>query len=70
MVHNVPLPWDSTSRAIIVNTSDNSEPARISFRMPRTDSLEKKSNSFCARVSFVGSCAEAGFIVRGTPNGS
>src|SRR5580658_7263585 len=42
---------------MIVNTSDNSEPARINFRMLRTDSLEKRADSFCARSSFGRSCA-------------
>src|SRR5580704_2653532 len=52
MVHNVPLPCDSTNPAIIVNTSDNSDPARINFRMLRTESLEKKPDSFCSGSSF------------------
>src|ERR1700683_770450 len=42
---------------MIVSTSDNSVPARISFRMLRTASLEKKPASFCARSSFDRSCA-------------
>src|SRR6516164_3635371 len=40
MVHNVSSPSDSTSWAMIVSTSDSGEPARISLRMLRTDSLE------------------------------
>jgi len=49
MVHNVPAPLDLTNPAMIVSTSDNSDPARINFRILRTDWLEKKPESFGAR---------------------
>ena len=39
MVHNVPLPWDSTNRAMIVSTSDKGDPARINLRILSTDSF-------------------------------
>jgi hypothetical protein len=58
MVHSVPLPSDSTNRAIVVSTSDNSDPARIDFRMFRTDALEKKPDSFRAGSSLGRSCTE------------
>src|SRR6202167_5548427 len=57
IVQDIPLPLDSTNRAMIVSTSDNSDPARIKFRMLRTDSLEKKPDAFCARPSFGSCCA-------------
>src|SRR5277367_4599537 len=37
---------------MIPSTSDNSDPARINFRMLRTASLEKKPGSLCAPSSF------------------
>ena len=43
---------------MIVSTSDNSDPARINFRILRTDSLEKKPDSSGARSGFGGSCVE------------
>src|SRR5579863_1665253 len=46
MVHKVPLPLDSTNWAMIVNTSGNWDPARINFKMLRTESLEKKPVPF------------------------
>ena len=50
---------------MIVSISDNSDPARINFRMLRTDLLEKKPDSFCAvsssGTSGVGDCV-ADFI--------
>src|SRR5215467_3325035 len=60
MVHKAPSPWDSTNRAMVASTSDNSDPARISFRMLRTGSLEKKPNSSCARSILDRSCARDG----------
>src|SRR5580700_6567068 len=42
---------------MIVSTSDNSDPARINFRMLRTDSLEKKHESLRARSASGRSCA-------------
>src|SRR5690348_10912883 len=57
MVHSVPLPWDSTNRAMIVSTSNSSDPARINFRMLRTVSLEKEPHAFCARSTFGRSCS-------------
>src|ERR1700728_2572430 len=62
---------------MILSTSDNSAPARINFRMLRTDSLEKKPTSFRACSSAGRSCARdcvAGFIFQhlqlGTPTRS
>src|ERR1700739_560735 len=46
MVHNVPSPRDSTSRAMIVSTSAKGAPARINRRMSSTDSEENKPGSF------------------------
>jgi hypothetical protein len=45
-----------------VSTSDKSDPARINFRMLRTDSLEKKPDSFCAPSGFGRSCAEIALL--------
>jgi hypothetical protein len=58
MVHNVPSPRYSTKPAMIASTSDSSDPARINLRMLRTDSLEKKPDSFCARSTFGRSCVD------------
>src|SRR5580658_3514184 len=45
MVHKVPSPRDSTNRAMIASISGSGDPARISFKMLSTASLEKSANS-------------------------
>ena len=42
MVQNVPLPCDSTSRAMIASNSDRGAPARINRKMLSTDSEERR----------------------------
>src|SRR6516165_1291435 len=55
------LRCDSTNRAMIVSVSDRGDPAKISFKMLSTDSLEMRPDSFCTGSTLgricVGDCA-------------
>src|ERR1700722_5753968 len=57
MVQYVPSPGDSTRRAIIASTSGSGAPAKISFKMFRTDSLETRPSSFCIGSPLLRICA-------------
>jgi hypothetical protein len=52
------LPWDSTNWAMIVSTSGKGDPAKINFKMLRTESLEKSPVPFCAGSTLASSSKE------------